>query len=367
MQMQTVRAIPQPTRDPAELVETLTSIFERVLQRAPIRPDDDFFDLGGDSIMAVALSLEIEESTGIRLPTTALFDAPTVAALAAQLDGEADPIPSQIAVLNPGADGATGPAHPVFIVPGMSGSAIELRPMAKLVDTAGPIYGLRAPGLDEREAPLDSIASLADHYLQLIRAVQPHGPYFLVGYSIGGLTALEIARRLHSSGEAVALTAMLDTFIHPRHLPLRLKLRIWLRRAGHHLGLLGSKRPREALSYVAGRLPGMLADLGAGAKARAARQQANSGAVPQATRRVMEAGRRAIAGYRLQRFPGAITFIQAADNTDIPAHPDIVWGWVTQRLTVHKVDGDHLNMLGRHAGGMAATFSRCIRDAAAAR
>ncbi len=347
-----------PAAEPSETMELLSEAFARVLQRPAVGPDDDFFDLGGDSIMAVALVLEIEETTGIRLPTTTLFDAPSVTALARLLDERADTIPSSVVPLKPGAG---TPA--LFIAPGVAGSAIELLPLAKLIEIDGPVYGLRAPGLDERETPLDSIEAMAAHYVPLIRAVQPHGPYYIAGYSVGGLTAVEIARLLLQAGETVALVALLDTIIHPKDLPLSTKARIWGRRVLHHAGRLRALRPRETLPYVLGRIPGMLADLGAGARARReSREQSRQSVVP-ATRRVIDRGLLAAIRYRRRFLPGTITFIEAVDNSGVPAHPDIVWGRQAERVVVHVVQGDHLNIMGRHAENLAARLSRCIREA----
>ncbi len=347
----------------AGTVSLLTDIFSRVLQCPSIGAEDDFFDLGGDSIMAVGLTVEIEEATGVRLPTTALFDAPTVSTLAELLDQEEQAAgPSFIVRLKAGGE---GPA--LFITPGVSGSAIDLLPLARATQASGPIYGLRAPGLAEREIPLDRIEAMVAHYLPLIRDVQPHGPYVLAGYSMGGLTALEIARALMQAGENVALLVLLDTIIHPKDLPLGVKARIWGRRARHHAGRLRELRAGEALPYLISRIRGVLSDFGAGGRARGeARQKRNLHIVPQATQRVIEAGFIAAAHYRRRFYPGTITFIEAVGNHDLPAHPDIIWGRMAQSLVVRPVSGDHLDMIAEHAGALGATLSDCLHAASRA-
>ncbi len=204
------------------------------------------------------------------------------------------------------------------------------------------------------------------HYLPLIRQAQPRGPYFLAGYSMGGLTALEIARALSEAGETVAMLVMLDTLLHPKDLPFAVKARIWGRRARHHARQLRALRVGEAVPYLLRRIPGVLSDFGAGGRARSeARQERNSHRVPPLTQRVIEAGFIASAQYRRRFYAGTLTFVEAVGNHDLPAHPDIVWGGMARELVIRKVGGDHLDMIAGSAGPLAATLSECLRDATA--
>ena len=346
--------------------------FERVLQHVPVAADDDFFDLGGDSIMAVALTLELEEATGLRLPITALFDASTPAALSELLgearDHDVRTAPSAIVRLRPGPTNVPG----LFVAAGAGGSAIALLPMAKLIDADCPVYGLQSPGVDGRETPLDRIVNMAEYFLPRIRAVQPHGPYLLAGYSMGGLTAIEIARLLIEAGEAVSLVALLDTSLPRSNLPAIVRLRIFARRASFHAARLYELPPREAIPYLRARLYASMRHLGFGSRARRRGGHAESAADPQAVqnllddRRVLERGVVAVLGYRQRYLRAPITFIQAASTERILPHADLVWNGMTPRLRVREVGGDHSTMLGLYSGHVAACLSACVREATAA-
>ncbi len=93
--------------------------------------------------------------------------------------------------------------------------------LVKYIQTQRPIYGMQAKGTDGVDEPFDRIEDLAQFYLDAIRKLQPHGPYFLIGYSLGGLVMLEMAQRLIKTGENVALLAMLESYPHPRFLSLK--------------------------------------------------------------------------------------------------------------------------------------------------
>jgi hypothetical protein len=97
---------------------------------------------------------------------------------------------------------------------------MELRPLAHAVRTDRPVYGLQARALDSQSPPDMRVERMAEEYLRCIRQVQPNGPYAIVGFSFGGLIALEMAQRLRREGETVELLALLDTYVHESRLPL---------------------------------------------------------------------------------------------------------------------------------------------------
>src|SRR5260370_4691198 len=163
-------------------------MWPRQLRRSAIRPDENFFDLGGASLLARAVGLEIAAATGRELPITTIYDAPTIDALAALLEDERTPQYCPLVLLKPGADMA-----PLFIVHGLGGNVVEILPLANRIETPRPIYGIQARGVDGIELPLQRVEDMAEAYLDAIRTVQPNGPYFLAGYSFGGLVAFEMA------------------------------------------------------------------------------------------------------------------------------------------------------------------------------
>src|SRR5580704_9648515 len=160
----------------------LTLIWERVLQRSPILAEDNFFDLGGDSLLAVQLFSEIERVCGRELAPVTIYCAPTLAALSAVVDEPTAPKLPPILLLK---DGTQAP--PVFLAHGLGGTAMDFFQLVKHLKCERSVYGMQAKGADGIDAPFDRIEDLAQYHLDSIRELQPHGPYFLIGYSLGGL------------------------------------------------------------------------------------------------------------------------------------------------------------------------------------
>ncbi len=193
-------------RDELEL--RLTWIWEKVLGVAVIGVNDNFFDLGGHSLIAVRLFTEIEKVCGKRLPLATLFQSPTIAQLADKLRQQGwQPAWNSLVALRP-----SGARPPFFCVHAVGGNVLEYQALARYLAPEQPFYGLQSIGLDGRQTPLISIAAMAAHYIKEMRQLQPAGPYYLGGRSFGGAVAFEMARQLQSQGEPVALLAMLDTY-----------------------------------------------------------------------------------------------------------------------------------------------------------
>ncbi|MFF5521715.1 amino acid adenylation domain-containing protein [Streptomyces coeruleorubidus] len=203
--------------------ESLRGIFAEVLGVAPahIGVHDSFFDLGGHSLLAPRLTSRIRAELGTQLPMRALFDTPTVAALARRtpapeaLEGaRADrPGESGTAPLGPLLPLRTqGDRAPLFCLPPASGLAWGFAGLARHIDPGRPLYGLQSLGLIPGRQPAGSLAEVVAEHTARIREIQPHGPYHLLGYSMGGLVAYDVAVGLQAAGEQVALLALLDSF-----------------------------------------------------------------------------------------------------------------------------------------------------------
>jgi amino acid adenylation domain-containing protein len=153
-------------------------------------------------------------------PLPQLFgrDAPHAPARAAapQVGGERSPHSESrsLVPLRPG-----GSERPLFLIHGLGGHIAALLPLARSMAGGRPVYGLQALGLDPEQMPQDRIETMATSYLEEIRSVQPEGPYLLVGWSMGGVIALEAARQLLAAGQETALVAMLDTPLSLKDIP----------------------------------------------------------------------------------------------------------------------------------------------------
>jgi amino acid adenylation domain-containing protein len=189
-------------RDPLELM--LARLWEELLGVQPVGATSHFFDLGGHSLLAVRLMAALRERTGRDLPLSSLFQAPTVEGLA-RLLGQ---VPAPFSPLVPIQRG--GARRPFFCVHPIGGNVLCYAELSRLLGPEQPFYGLQARGLDGRQPPLERIEDMAACYVEALRTVQPHGPYQLGGWSLGGVVAFEMARQLRQQGEAVELLALID-------------------------------------------------------------------------------------------------------------------------------------------------------------
>jgi amino acid adenylation domain-containing protein len=171
--------------------------------------DDDFFALGGHSLRTAALLTRIEADLGTRLGIRDVFDAPTVAGLAAKI-AAGGPTADPLAVLLPLR--TSGERPPLFCIHPAAGIGWGYAGLLRHLDHDTPLYALQARGLTDPSALDDDIAAMAADYERQIRTVRPHGPYRLLGWSFGAGVAHEIAVRLQAAGETVSLLVALDGY-----------------------------------------------------------------------------------------------------------------------------------------------------------
>lgn len=192
-------------RTPTE--STLAKIWAEVLNIERVGIYDNFFDLGGDSLLTVHLMKQIYKHFERELPLSSLFLNPTIDSLATALSTKADSLPWSplVPIQTAGANPAFFCIHPIF------GVVFPYYELATNLGKNQPFYGLQPIGLDGKSSPLTRIEDMATHYIEALRRVQPKGPYFLGGWSFGGWVAFEMAQQLQNSGEEVALLAVLDT------------------------------------------------------------------------------------------------------------------------------------------------------------
>jgi amino acid adenylation domain-containing protein len=194
---------------PRDLTELeVARIWSAALGSPRVGATDDFFRLGGHSLLALRMMSQVRERFGRDLPLAVLFQHSTVAAFAAALRREgADADDGRLmATLTPG----DGSRAPIIFFPPAGGTVTHYADLARLLGPDQPFLALHSPGVDGREAPLDTVRGMVDRFLEEIRHAQPHGPYWLGGWSAGAVTAYETARRLREEGEEVALLAIVD-------------------------------------------------------------------------------------------------------------------------------------------------------------
>ncbi|MEU6537033.1 amino acid adenylation domain-containing protein [Streptomyces sp. NPDC047000] len=173
-------------------------IWQTVLKQEQISVTDDFFERGGNSLLAVALVNRMNKAFGRSMPLQVLFDAPTAEKLAARLDAETSEPLTRLVPLQP-----EGTGTPVLCWPGLGGYPMNLRPLATALGTDRPVHGIQAHGINPGEEPYGTVREMAAADVEAIRAVRPEGPYILCGYSFGARVAFEAARQLERAGHEV--------------------------------------------------------------------------------------------------------------------------------------------------------------------
>jgi amino acid adenylation domain len=196
------------TSDPPrnDLERQLVEIWEAVLQVKNIGVRDDFWEIGGDSLRSVALMTAIDKKVGIALPVSALFTNPTIEQLALLCSTDTDHTVASIVCLKRGSDNR--PA--VFFVHDGAGESMPYLNLAMRLHPDHSVYGIHPKSSRHHPILHTRLSEMVDHYISLIKSVQPQGPYLVGGLCIGGFLAFEIGRKLSEMGEQVGPVALID-------------------------------------------------------------------------------------------------------------------------------------------------------------
>ena len=327
--------------------QTVARIWKDVL-RVPVRsPEDDFFDSGGDSLTAVTFVLELERALHLEISLTLINEAPRFVQLCRALKERRVAGSTPLITLKEG-DGLP----PIFFIHGVGGNLVEILPTARRVTYPGAVIGVRARGVVRGETPHTSIESMAADYLREIKKRQPNGPYYLCGYSSGGLAAFEIARRLSESGDEVGLVGLFDTTMSPVRWPLRTWLAI---SAGQMARLAAALRAVSIRTW-----PSVLRKSAEHLRA----WRLSISAAPTLGIRVAASALVASARYRPGFYRGELTLFSPAGRVrGLPAL-ESVWRTHARTVVVVETPGTHLTMLSqRHAETTAACVTRCMPPA----
>jgi amino acid adenylation domain-containing protein len=188
---------------PRNLVELqIAQIWEDVLNMRPVGVTDNFFDLGGHSVLALRVTALIEKRFGVEVPLSAFFDGGTISRLASLVFNKSPTPRTHLVAIQKG-----GTKRPAFFVHPIGGGVVCYAYLARRLGTDQPVYGLAALEVDD---PHTQVSTMAASYIEEIRRAQPRGPYVIGGWSFGAYAAFEMARQLRRQGEEVALLAILD-------------------------------------------------------------------------------------------------------------------------------------------------------------
>ncbi len=206
-------------RDLSDHEARVAALWSELLDRPAVGVDDDFFALGGDSLLATRLRERLRQEFGVELPLLALFEAPTVAGMTSALENRLPEAPLPYVI--PLRHSRSGKA-PLFCLLGIA----LYRSLAMSLKTDRPVYGVHVPYMVPTNTDHPSeLAEIARRYVYAIREVCPRGPYHLSGLCFGGIVAFEVARQLHELGERVESILLFDAML-PRAIRVRRDLQI---------------------------------------------------------------------------------------------------------------------------------------------
>lgn len=208
----------------------VADLWKQVLCLDEVGLQDDFTELGGDSLAAAELRALVADKLGVVLHSSALLEAPTLQEFAAKVENAQRDVASHPTLVSLR---TTGSRPPLFCFAGAGGLALNFLALSSHLGDDQPVFAFQAHGIEQRGLPDWSIERSAARHLRMIRALAPRGPYLLAGHSLGGLIAMEVAHQLKRSGQEVTLLAMLDP-----HLPARAKQAA----NGEAAGTLGDER-----------------------------------------------------------------------------------------------------------------------------
>jgi amino acid adenylation domain-containing protein len=327
--------------------EQLTAIWEDLLQVRPIGVTDDFFDRGGQSLLAVRLAARIEERFGRSIALSDLLKGSTIEALAARL-GEPVGSHSRSSLVDLG---ASGPGRPLVLVHPIGGGILCYSTLARCLDGTRAVLGLQAAGLENESDHETDLVGIAARYVEALRAERLLGTYVLGGWSMGGVVAFEMARQLAAAGHEVPLVFLIDCSLPERH------------------GASKSIDDRESwiafaadLALTAGRHAGGLLERLRGLGRESARDGSFDRAIaeseiaaevgPDRLRRlhdVFRANRLAWQGYQPRAFPGRAVLVQSGSTLDWSGS-EAKSGWRALALggvATYRLPGDHYSIMQR--------------------
>jgi aspartate racemase len=366
--------------EPTATESTLLELWSEVLGVTAIRLDDDFFSLGGHSLLGMRLFARIQKSLGVSLPLAVLFKAPTVRRLASVIDERLvpreepqvqeqktdAPVKNDGAVARKGglrltpsapADPADlaettvaiqpkGDLPPLFAVHGGDGGVLFYGNLASRLGESRPFYAFEAPALTSTSPiPNESVEETATRYLAELKKVQPSGPYHLCGYSFGGVVAYEMARQLLAEGEAIDFLGLVDTenpSIEARKLSLGERLAVNWKKPN-----LAEKGVLEKVGKIGMRIGTGLAYRlyfeAEGAMAKALPEAKGAGWLRQV--QVRMAHERAMSEYSPGVFEGKLTLFRAMVGGDkFELGPDYGWIDLVDELDIIDVPGNHISI-----------------------
>lgn len=341
--------------------EEIVQIWKEHLGINEINPKDNFFDLGGDSLLAIQLSSALREKLNLSIYPHHLIEYPTIETLynhiysSSPIKKQPSKIPFCLVPLRKLHSDAMGN---FFLIHPVGGTVYVYRDLSTYLNKDFNIYGLQSQSLDGKTNPEFSVSELATAYIEVIQAIQPHGPYYLAGASFGGTIAYEMALRFLKKKEEVKFIALIDT-PSPEHMPKSLPsdadiIAYMLTVGAQHIldeKTFYSLSLEEQLDYFLKNAGGF------------------GNSIPHFDishlkhyLRIYKANIKAMLEYLPPAYTGEtfIHYFRAVQRDNInPMHPEAGWKKLLgKQIIVHEENGNHITMLLRpHVKKLAGTFN----------
>ncbi len=363
------KALPAPIRARADEAHVaprtttelrLAALWEELLKVERVGVQDDFFELGGHSLLAAQVVARVHATFEVELAVIDLFEAPTLEKLAARID-EGTPSQSALVPLRRGGD-----RTPFFCVHPVGGGVLCYLELSRRLHPEQPFFGLQAPTSMTGQEPPGTLEEMATRYVEAIREVQPHGPYLLGGWSMGGRVAYEMARQLQQRGEEVALLVIIDAQGRedaPRQEGEEARALEVFQFADHlsHLsglhpeaaGLLGRMDQQELRALLEG-TPGVGEEL-------PERPLAELRALWAVFSHNLRISREYVPG----PYSGSLVLLRAEEAAKVEGRrEDLGWETLAARVEVHPVPGNHFSLIAPpHVGHLANRLRELLERA----
>lgn len=343
-------------RELSLLEQKIAAIWSQCLGIPEIEPDADFFDLGGDSLLATQLVSCLRTQLQVNLETHSLLQAPTIAQLATLISDETthpearQKLPNLVVEIQPG-----NPAHqPLILMHPVGGHVYFYRELAHYLDSQFPIYAIRAQGVEGEAEPLTNMTEMVQVYTAALQAFKPHGPYYLGGSSFGGTLAFAMAQQLIAQGETVDFLALIDT-PSPGNMPALLDetadILFYLLIVGNQIDIdlerLRTLDEEEQLDFYL--------------------QQAGETRMTRKDLKIMlklfKANLRAMRDYLPPTYPGKIHFFLARERDEFNAKTPAL-GWIElaeKGIEIYGIPGNHITINKEpHVQHLAAILQECL-------
>jgi thioesterase domain-containing protein/acyl carrier protein len=325
----------------------LAELWRQLLGVERVGRGDDFFNLGGNSLLATDLFTQIEKEFGCSLPLSVLIEHATLAGLAGLI--KATPSTSAGTLLVPMQPMGTKP--PIFLAPGGLGAILYLRDLVRHLGNDHPIYGLQSVKPDLRSQGLIQAADLARRYLREMRDIHPVGPYILFGHSSGGIIVYEMACQLRQAGGQIAMLGLFDTFLPGTRPRASARERMLI----HWRNFTGAGGLRQRAAYLFSRMRRLLVN-----------SIRSTPLLDGAARAGLIAGDHMTVSellldtYRPAYYDGTLTIFRAAKRSPYErSDPLLAWKDYVRKIELIDVPGDHWSLLSEpHVGELASRMRR---------